>query len=44
MGLSIEKNQVELPGIIKQLGEHQVKIKLAAGIIANVKINVEAQN
>jgi large subunit ribosomal protein L9 len=42
MGLSLEKNQAELSGIVKQLGEHQVKIKLAAGIIANVKIKVEA--
>ena len=43
MGTSMEKNQVELEKIIKELGEHQVKIKLAPGIIASIKINVEAE-
>ena len=43
MALSLEKNQVELGGIIKALGEHQVKIKLGPVIIASVKINVEAE-
>jgi large subunit ribosomal protein L9 len=38
----VEKSQVEIPSAIKELGEHQVKVKLAGGIIANVKINVEA--
>ena len=40
--VTIDKNQVELSGIIKELGEHQVKVKLAAGITASVKIKVEA--
>ena len=43
MAIAIAKNQVELSGIIKDLGEHQVKIKLNSGIIANVKINIEAE-
>ncbi|HYV33402.1 MAG TPA: 50S ribosomal protein L9 [Candidatus Limnocylindria bacterium] len=37
---NLEKNQIELAGIIKQLGEHIVKVKLASGITASVKINV----
>ena len=41
-GGAVEKNQVEIPAAIKQLGDHQVKVKLAGGIIANVKIKVEA--
>jgi len=41
--VSIEKNQVEINGIIKELGEHQAKIKLAPNIIANIKIKVEAE-
>ncbi|HYV33587.1 MAG TPA: 50S ribosomal protein L9 [Candidatus Limnocylindria bacterium] len=42
MGLSLEKNQIEIGGIIKELGEHKVKVKLASGIIANLNIHVEA--
>lgn len=38
----LEKNQIEIGGAIKQIGEHQVKVKLGRGIIAGVKINVEA--
>ncbi len=38
---NLEKNQVELSGIIKELGEHKVKVKLAGGIVANVNIKVE---
>jgi large subunit ribosomal protein L9 len=39
---NIEKNQVEISGVIKALGQHQVKIKLGPGVNASVKINVEA--
>lgn len=42
MGILLERSQIEMPGVIKQLGEHMVKVKLAPGIVANVKINVEA--
>jgi len=38
----IDKHQVDLSRPIKELGQYAVKIKLASGIIANVKINVEA--
>jgi len=41
--LNLEKNQVDLEKPIKTLGEHKVKIKLASGINASVKINVEAE-
>lgn len=41
--VSIEKNQVELGGVVKALGEHQAKLKLAPGITAAIKIKVEAQ-
>lgn len=42
LGIALEKNQVEIPIPIKTLGEHTVKIKLASGVLASVKINVEA--
>ncbi len=42
MSFSLEKNQVELAGVIKSLGEHWVKVKLGPNNIANAKINVEA--
>jgi large subunit ribosomal protein L9 len=41
-GRAVEKNQVDIGDPIKQLGEHQVKVKLSQGIIANVKIKAEA--
>jgi len=43
MRTSLEKNQVDLIAVIKQLGQHEVKVKLTGGISANVKINVEAE-
>ncbi len=42
MGLELEKNQIEISGVIKTLGLHPVKLRLAPGIIAETKINVEA--
>ncbi len=43
MKSNIEKSQTELGGIIKSLGEHQVQVKLAPGIVANVKIDIKAE-
>lgn len=43
MGQQIDRHQIEISSAIKELGEHQVKLKLAAGIIASIKINVEAE-
>ncbi len=37
----IDRNQVEINQSIKTLGEHVVKVKLAQGIIASVKIKVQ---
>jgi large subunit ribosomal protein L9 len=42
IGLEVEKNQVDISDPIKQLGEHQIKVKLSGGIVADVKIKVEA--
>ena len=41
--MEINRNMVEIPSAIKALGEHVVKIKLAQGIVANVKVKVEAK-
>ena len=41
-GLNLEKNQVELGSIVKGLGMHSAKVKLAPGIVANIQLNVEA--
>ena len=37
----LEKHMVELAKPIKQLGEHQVKLKLANGITTNLKLKIE---
>lgn len=42
MGLALEKNQIELGAIIKGLGMHSAKVKLAQGIVAVIQLNVEA--
>lgn len=42
MDVELEKNQFEIPAIIKELGEHKVKLKLAGSISANINIKVEA--
>ena len=41
VGTSIDRSQVDLTKPIKELGEHQVKIKLAPGVVAIVKIYIE---
>lgn len=43
MRTTLDKNQVDLKAVIKQLGQHEVKLRLAGGISASVKINVEAE-
>ena len=43
MHSALDKNQVDLRAVIKQLGQQEVKLRLAGGILANVKINVEAE-
>jgi large subunit ribosomal protein L9 len=41
--MEINRNMVEITAPIKTLGEHSVKVKLGTGIMANVKIMVEAK-
>lgn len=40
-GLSIDRKKVELPEPIKQVGEHQVKVKLYSGVEASFTVRVE---
>lgn len=42
MNSQIDRHQVEIGATIKQIGSHQVKLKLAGGLAVNVNINVEA--
>lgn len=42
MGISLEKHQIEIGKPIKTLGEHFADIKLAPGILAKVRIQIEA--
>lgn len=42
-GLSIEKKNILLDEPLKALGEFPVKIKLPAGVLAEVKVNVVAE-
>lgn len=43
MQSGIERGQVEIPAVIKQVGSHQVKVRLSPGIVADVKISIEAK-
>jgi large subunit ribosomal protein L9 len=42
IGQTVDRHQVGIPSVIKELGEHRVKLKLSSGIVASLKINVEA--
>ncbi|MCL5009000.1 MAG: 50S ribosomal protein L9 [Patescibacteria group bacterium] len=44
LGAVIEKNQVEISAPIKTPGEHVVLVKLASGITARARINLEPAN
>lgn len=44
VGMEIGKHQIEIAEALKVLGQHSVKIKLGSGIVASVKINLEANN
>lgn len=41
MGINVDKGQVEIFSPLKQLGEHQVGIKLGGGVTAKIKIKIE---
>lgn len=40
MNITFEKQQIILPKKMKELGEHEIEIKLGSGIIAKPKINL----
>ena len=41
-GIELDRRQIELPGPIKELGQHLVAVKLAPGLSAQLRVNVEA--
>ncbi len=41
-GIEIDRKKLQLEEPIKSLGEHQVPIKLQAGIVANINVRVAA--
>jgi large subunit ribosomal protein L9 len=41
-GIELDRRQIELPGPIKELGQHLVVVKLAPGLSAQLQVNVEA--
>lgn len=42
-GIEIDRKRIQLDEPIKSLGEHAVKVKLDAGIVASVKLTVVAE-
>jgi large subunit ribosomal protein L9 len=42
LSVDLEKNQIVLGSVIKQLGDSSVKVKLGPGVSANVQIKIEA--
>jgi large subunit ribosomal protein L9 len=42
-GYQIERRQVHLPDPLKELGTHEVEVKLHAEVTAKVKVTVEAE-
>lgn len=41
-GIEIDRKKIQLDEPIKTLGTHEVPVKLQAGIVANIKVNVVA--
>lgn len=44
MNQAVDKSQVQLDGIIKDVGNYQAEIALGGGIAANIKIKVEPED
>ena len=44
MNITLDRHQVEIGKPIKELGDHQVTVKLAPGITAKANITIEAVN
>ena len=42
MNTTLEKNQIEMPRPIKELGEYKIKVRLGPQNIATITINVQA--
>lgn len=42
-GIEIERKRIQLKEPIKMLGEHEIEVKLDAGIVAIIKLNVVAE-
>lgn len=40
--IELEKSQIQIPHGIKQIGVHSINIKLASGVSAQTKINLES--
>ena len=43
LGVEIDRRKIDLPQPIRDVGEHEVEIKLAHDVIAKVKVIVEAE-
>jgi large subunit ribosomal protein L9 len=43
LGVEIDRRKIDLPQPIRELGEHEVEIKLAHDVVAKVKVIVEAE-
>ncbi len=43
LGVEIDRRKIDLPQPIRDLGEHEVEIKLAHDVIAKIKVIVEAE-
>jgi len=41
-GIKLDRRQIELPGHIKELGQHLVVVRLAPGLSAQLRVSVEA--
>ena len=42
-GIEVDRKKIQLEEPIKALGEHQVPIRLQAGVTANIKVQVKAE-
>ena len=43
LGVEIDRRKIDLPQPIRELGEHDVEIKLAHDVVAKIKVVVEAE-
>ncbi|MBK9293719.1 MAG: 50S ribosomal protein L9 [Oligoflexia bacterium] len=42
-GYSVEKRDIQIEEPIRELGQHKVKVKIASGVEAVIKVNVERE-